>query len=545
MRILFLLFLVNVLVANEAQEENHAFLQNYKVTPRVNVITGEYLEEECDLEVAACDSLSFRRFYGHFASHDPFTNFWRFNPEHFCEANLSYPHIPLFVSVGQADGNIHSLDGAKNFQCATLGYVHSDISGGSHPSTCKITFRGVKEKGRSYLDQAYGWEGEIVEGTGSKKKFATEKFDWHGEIIRCEPGDDEDRGRRREIIARFGPSNWIPYHLPIYEEKKPNGNILCYEYEHFTRSALGTAYPKHSLLKSITLYNRDKTKIIGSLKLNYQLTPETKKPIKLEVVGSDNRKALFDVAHTEVTTDDDICKYFPSVVSPCNPPCKYVQEGKRLKRVERPGGWYLETEYHPEHGKVVAQYAPVGPKGKKIPIGRYTYNKDSTEVLDGENNKTIFFFDGKKRVTRIETYDKAKKIKIETFAINRKTGDLDKHSISDGEGKLYKQTKYEYDANHCLKVETIGDGKEEYKIHRNFTKDGLHLVKEEWDDHKKIVYEYEPGTNLCKSEISYECKALKKRVLRQYNDCAICVKIVIDDGDNCTYRKITKIKPNV
>src|ERR1700722_10556899 len=63
--------------------KNFPITSHYLITPKVNVVTGEYLEDACDLVVAGAEPLALTRFYGHYASHHPQYNFWRYNPEHF------------------------------------------------------------------------------------------------------------------------------------------------------------------------------------------------------------------------------------------------------------------------------------------------------------------------------------------------------------------------------------------------------------------------------------------------------------------------------
>jgi YD repeat-containing protein len=66
-----------------------------------------------------------------------------------------------------------------------------------------------------------------------------------------------------------------------------------------------------------------------------------------------------------------------------------------------------------------------------------------------------------------------------------------------------------------------------------------------------VCYEYVPGTNLLKSEFVYAEATICRRTFHFYDDCAICVKTIIDDGSNTnpndfigvTYRRITEIQP--
>jgi hypothetical protein len=68
--------------------------------PKVNPVSGEYVEEESDLVVAGCEPISFRRFYGHLATPDCRFGAWRINPETSIVANFLGPS-PQSAAVGE------------------------------------------------------------------------------------------------------------------------------------------------------------------------------------------------------------------------------------------------------------------------------------------------------------------------------------------------------------------------------------------------------------------------------------------------------------
>src|ERR1700722_283169 len=93
--VLFLFFLTSYLCAFDEPEANKSAGEVVSPTrvdivnhaekaflPKVNPISGEYVEEEVDLVVAGCEPLSFRRFYGHMNISDRRYGIgWRVNPE--------------------------------------------------------------------------------------------------------------------------------------------------------------------------------------------------------------------------------------------------------------------------------------------------------------------------------------------------------------------------------------------------------------------------------------------------------------------------------
>ena len=123
--LLFLLLVMSFLFAEEApdifdfqaskehvldQRQNYFLTStDYKISPRVNPITGEYCEEELDLVVAGSQPISVRRFYSSNSPYDPRYATWRYNPESFFVANLEWGGQELFAAIGDIDGSVCSL----------------------------------------------------------------------------------------------------------------------------------------------------------------------------------------------------------------------------------------------------------------------------------------------------------------------------------------------------------------------------------------------------------------------------------------------------
>ena len=101
----------------------------------------------------------------------------------------------------------------------------------------------------------FSWQGEIIDGSGSKRHFASHMHRWLDlQVIEV----------NRLSITGYTPNVWTPYQLPIHEEKKPNGNIISYTY---VRWRGDKDYPRPVLLNTITAYNSDKTKVLGRISL--------------------------------------------------------------------------------------------------------------------------------------------------------------------------------------------------------------------------------------------------------------------------------------
>jgi len=119
----------------------------YKITPNVNPITGDLIEEETDLIVAGIESLSVRRFYNHTATYEPRYGGWRYNPESYLVANFEWSHQECFAAIGAFDGSIASFkpSAAPHTYAFNLskGFVSSHPNGQSHPLNTTINYHKV------------------------------------------------------------------------------------------------------------------------------------------------------------------------------------------------------------------------------------------------------------------------------------------------------------------------------------------------------------------------------------------------------------------
>ena len=116
---------------------------DYKITPRVNPITGEYCEEELDLVVAGSQPLSIRRFYNSNAPYDPRYATWRYNPEAFFVANFEWKEQELFAAIGEVDGSVSSFKPSSRVPYAFDFEVPHSLAlfgdGKKHPLNTKMT----------------------------------------------------------------------------------------------------------------------------------------------------------------------------------------------------------------------------------------------------------------------------------------------------------------------------------------------------------------------------------------------------------------------
>ncbi|NGX62298.1 MAG: hypothetical protein K940chlam9_01795, partial [Chlamydiae bacterium] len=416
-------------------------------------------------------------------------------------------------------------------------FLAFQADGSSHPLNTKIQFSkeiSPKDKTR------FKYLGTITDGSGRERSFVSPMHRWNGSVFwRMKTGHWPIRG---SIPYRIQPRTWTPYHIPIVKEKLPNGNILVYGYTQWKEEKKNYPFPR--LLSSITAYNADKTKKLGSIQLQYPRAKH-KEVAKIRIIGSDQRTAL--IQHTEKTPIQ-----ITSAKKPGSPRNTYTHQDKRLSAVSKANGYTLKTEYNKE-GKVSAQYAPVGPNGKMCPIGRYGYNTYMTQVVDAEGNKVDYHFDPiHKRLHTIAYLRDHQVYKQEHFERDDKTGNILRKTVADGDNTPLQITEYTYDKNQNPIEEKVGDGQEWRKITRTFSADGFNLTLTETDRPGKLIcYTYIPETNLLASELTYEQDTICKRIFHTYDDCAICIESITDDGisddpqdlEGITYRKITRITP--
>ncbi|NGX55239.1 MAG: tRNA nuclease WapA, partial [Chlamydiae bacterium] len=464
---------------------------------------------------------------------------WHYNPESFLVANFEWAGQERFAAVGALDGSVASFKQASPSVYAfdlQKGYANFHPTGQTHPLNTKINYSKVGDP-KNY--HRFFWQGTVVDGKGSTRQFRSSMHAWLHHV-NYKTGKKTFLAPGSTTTYQLNPNVWTPYQLPIYEERKPNGNIICYSYERWKDDKY---FPHPHLLQTITAYNSDKTQLLGSL--TFQYTRDKKDEVLgFKVIGSDGRELR--VAHQG---NSPILLH--SIQPPDKPSIAYRYQGQWINRVDKPEGRVVTTKYDGS-SRVAAQYAPIGPSGEMHPIGRYVYHDRSTEVLDAEGHKTVYHFNEHKQILAIEVYQGDSVYHTDRFTWDATTGNLLKKTLEDSTGTIQHITEYGYDHNHNPILEKVGDGNEWHTIHRTFSNDGLNLKLSESDQEGRTArYTYLPNTNLLTRELVYEGEAIRRRTFLSYDDCAICIRTIVDDGftedpddlQGLTYRKITEITP--
>ncbi len=527
--------------------------------PKVNVITGEYHEEEIDLVVAGCEPISIRRFYNHLGHKNQAYGHWNINPETLMLFNFWKGLVKSepFMGVGDEGGNFILCEKKRGDRFTFDSAKHTNFTnlGNTHPLNVHFSSEKVKPKNHEYY-----WEGEIEDGSGRKRFYRTE-------------------------IGLWNQSSDSLFQACIHEEKRPNGNIIYYTYEDYNRKIKRESHYKnlstYYILRSISAYS-NKGEFLGSVKLEYPDKLDGKSDVRkryihrLEISGSDQRKATLFNHIREVEPErkfgewpytekvpavrDVVLDY---VQTPSKPTQSYNYRWERSREYYEnnymyasalPEGRIFKTHYDLDSNKVVEQTAPVGPNHELQTVARYVYEADHTVVFDGENNTTLYRFNNDKRITAIEKYDGSQLISVECNEWNSLNGNLIKKQIEDGPGNILRTCAYKYDNNHNIIEEKIGDGHQHDTIYRTFSENGFNLKEEEWDNTGKSVrINYIPNTNLVSAELTLINDQIVKRTFHFYDEkiSSVRIKTISDDGRSeapfdlagITYRKILEFEP--
>ncbi len=196
-----------------------------------------------------------------------------------------------------------------------------------------------------------------------------------------------------------------------------------------------------------------------------------------------------------------------------------------VEKVFKPNGRCIEVHYN-KKGQVERLSEPLGPKGKMIDTYSFQYEKEYTRVLNVLNQLSIYRFDSKQRLERIDTHDGLSLVRQEVFdwsKVDGQEGWLKSKSIQLA-GEIYYLKTYTYDHNGNIKRQSLyGNltGKkhhqftlskkremDRYSVEYDYSQDEYNLlIRKTTPEGLVITYDYLSGTNLCTKELhSYQGK---------------------------------------
>src|SRR3990167_4645707 len=115
------------------------------IIPKVDVVSGEYCEQEIDFLLAGCEPLTIRRFYSHKGHKNPAYGHWKINPESLMLFNFYRDNPNSFAGFGCASGGFIVCEERVGEQFffdikKHKSYVNASYSGKNHPlnASCSI-----------------------------------------------------------------------------------------------------------------------------------------------------------------------------------------------------------------------------------------------------------------------------------------------------------------------------------------------------------------------------------------------------------------------
>ena len=212
---------------------------------------------------------------------------------------------------------------------------------------------------------------------------------------------------------------------------------------------------------------------------------------------------------------------------------------------------------------------PLGPEGKMIDTYSFQYEKEYTRVLNALNQLTIYRFDSKQRLERIDTHDGLSLIRQEVFdwsKVDGQEGWLKAKSLQLA-GEIYYLKTYTYDHNGNIKRQSLYGNltgekphkfplskkseMDRYSVEYDYSQDGYNLlIGKTTPEGLTITYDYLSGTNLCTKELhSYQGK-IQERFFWEYDVNGQVHISIEDDGSSkevddltgVTFRRIKTIE---
>ena len=565
-----LFFFSSCLFAEEAakEEESQSFdsfdtnltsrsMPSSMVNNTVNAISGAFFLQGIDLQVPGPESLNLHHFYNSSTTVDS-----------------CFGHSSMGGNYGGGVGGVHREDGSKHPSAIVIDDSGSIIALKAEAETDKSD-----ENLDFYLDPDTIHKGftncsggEISGKTNLKNVFYKNKPDaWHSKRWTGYLGDG--------TILHYNTCDYFRS-VKIEEEEKPNSHLLTFDYHDKDK------------IKKVELWNNHKTQRLGWLKFDDD--PEHQTTI---VSSSNGKEAKYTYYHEHNESPNVLGKreslkfirHIEEIESPDTPKTRFhyghAHHKDLIDKISWPDERYLEVEYD-DRGRVIAQKGPTGKDGEKRTLYSLDYHDKYTTVHDANNNKTNYQYSARKRLLKIEHYlshkdpyrtakffwgeheDQPAGKKIESDE-----GNLIGKAILGEDGRALLAAHYSYDENGNILKEVLwgnltGKGAssfsldsegnpnnlylDHYKKCNTYSSDGFNLLLAEVeDDGPKIVYKYKSGTNLPTARFTCDGDDVKIREFFEYDDDAVLVKKIIDDGSskdsdslrNVTERKIIRIVP--
>ena len=443
--------------------------------------------------------------------------------------------------IGDGNSYVFTFDRSRTSGFTNIGF--GEVSGRTHPKNIKVELRCSTWEKRNKNGK---WI--VSYGDGTKKYY-------------------DCVGRR--------------YHIGLLrKEKLPNGTDRYYEYMDYK---LGYA------LKKVWTTNKSQTKVINQIDFNYS------DKLLCEAKGSGGQTVHYSLSKRKFYVDDLNGKkigLLNSVSGAHLPKTVYTNRKAtdqylyaKIKRVEKPNNRFLDIQYchrkkdpdgHILDGKVESLSAPVGQDETPIKIFRFAYypRDDRTTVRDAYKTRTHYSFRNGRtylveefwRDPSDELYRCQKDFWGVAGSLLARTLQKDKKKVCRGSSFKYDKygniTEKSFHGNLTGKAQEIflvdkrglpkgGQNVESCSCHYKHGAFNL-LVNEKDDFGKEVSLFYKEGTDLLTKQLQKERNHINKRVFNIYNDCAVLLESIEDDGcgeepsdlTDVTVRRIRRVIPS-
>lgn len=521
----------------------------------VNVINGDYCESDTDLVITGPDALVLQRFY---STRDVITGIqaggWRIFSERFLiigkdSSGESYTvgkdcfKLTLALA-GERSGGILPYCGWRNANGSTKDPLLLDISNSAVGvvNTYAQEINGQTNHQNNRL-QCKGDTCELILGDGSKRFY--KKVHQLPSLLLGE-----------ELTPLMAGQMIEPEFFLLNREILPSGNQIIFSYDDAGH------------LTSIEMENTIGTKLLSRIQLSY-IFQET--GCQLYIETSDSRSLTYNFE-----LEDGIYQLI-KVEGSHSIPIAYEYDEVLVKKA-LPEGRFVEIEY--EDGKVKHLKGPNILTGKSEIFHSFSYGTGYTDVFNALGVKTRYFYDKRSQLTAIERYDNQNRLYRSEHKFWGKSksdaGLLIAKSIGDGSGRVHSYRSFQYDKyGNVIEERLYGNltGKQEVSLEVSpegkllnpdeeesniktfgYSADGLNLLTKMGDcKGNQTLYFYKKGTNLLTKKLILDKGDIKKRTFQHYNEDAVCIKIVEDDGFHeeeskiygwsVTERHVKEIKP--
>lgn len=533
----------------------------------VNVINGDYCESATDLIIAGPDSLILQRYYNtrdYVTGEQP--GGWRIFPQRFLVIGKD-PNGQIiqdeengkmegaYAFVGERSGGILTYSGWRNTE-------------GVSPKPLKIN---ISTDG---IGMTNTYAKEISGQTNHYNNLLYRKKDYCKLIL----GDGTQRFYERvnqlptlifgeELIPLLAAKVVQPEYWRLAKEKLPSGNVLSFSYD------------KEGHLASVKLKNASQTKILSWMHIRYKFLDQ-KAYIKIETSDEKTIEYHFTSFNDSPRKIYALTDVQGSHLIPCSYQYELKSSACHLIKKSLPEGRFRVIEYD-DKDRVKALKSVHQISGLPEFVYSFEYGENVTTVINALGRKIDYQFNKRLRLTALRYYDLQGQLyrrETKLWGHTKSTaGLLLAKAIENGNGCIYSYRWFEYDRHKNITEENLYGGltcsyksivlrfdeegkpinMDEEEYHRRtfaYSEDKLNLLVKIGDcKGNQIVLHYVPQTNLLSKKFVYERENIKKRTYYEYNEDAVCVTVIEDDGSHedqqvvkecgITERHITRIKP--